>query len=93
MKKPKYPEHEKLKLVQEHSNIIGQFLDWLSYERGYKICECCEGADARNDDSYYPVNSTTEKILADYYGINLDKLENEKRQMLDLLRKQNRKNK
>ena len=35
----KYPEHEKLKKIQDQSQIVGEFLEWLSCEHEYFICE------------------------------------------------------
>lgn len=33
----KYPEHGKMKAVQNRSQIIGEFLEWLEYEKGYAL--------------------------------------------------------
>ena len=75
-----YPEHEKLAKVKDESQIIGQFLD--------------TGLDgmvlARWDDDYEeynPVHEPINTILDRYFGIDQDKLEAEKRQMLEQLRK------
>ena len=86
----KYPEHEKMKEVQEDSQIIGEFLEWLKSE--YELCIFREGIDnclacEEEIDGYIPVSLKIEKILADYYDIDLDKIEKEKRQMLEEIKK------
>ena len=72
-----YPEHEKLKEVQEQSQVIGEFLESSVYVLATWDEET--GDLERADTS-------TERILADYFGIDLVKLEEEKRQMLTFLR-------
>jgi len=84
-----YPEHEKLKEVQDQSQIIGEFLEWLRSK--YELCEfkdeCSECMDCGETvEGYYPINFNIEKILANYYEIDLDKLEQEKRKMLESLK-------
>jgi len=34
----KYPEHDKLRVIQRDSHTIGEFIEWLG-ENGYYICE------------------------------------------------------
>lgn len=34
-----YPEHEKLKVVQEKSQAVGEFIDWLRGVKHWQICE------------------------------------------------------
>lgn len=84
MAKVKYPEHEKLHKVHEQSQVIGEFLEQLGSE-GLSICEYVD-----RHDRWSPLSKNTEKILADYFGIDLDKLEKEKRQMLAELQKANK---
>ncbi len=81
----KYPEHEKLKNVEEESQRIGEFLDWLTHERGFVL------AAWGKFESLYPQNYTVEGLLADYYKIDLIKIEKEKRQMLEGMRSANKK--
>jgi hypothetical protein len=49
-------------------------------EFGNRLCGYSEGA-------YQPLHTSTENLLADYYNINLDKVDAEKDQMLKELRK------
>ena len=76
-----YPEHEKMRAVKNESQTIGEFLEWLS-EQGILL--------AKYDGetlfvSYYRI----EELLAEYFGIDLNKINNEKDQMLQELRKLN----
>lgn len=77
-----YPEHEKLKEIQDQSQIIGEFLEWLNYEKEYSLCEC-----ENKYDRWQPISENHQKLLAQFFNIDLDKLEQEKRKMLEELRK------
>ena len=79
-----YPEHEKLKEVSAKSQIIGEFLDFYLLEKEWEICEYNEYYD-----NYYPVTTKKEAMLAEYFGIDLDKLYEEKEQMIGKLREMN----
>lgn len=81
--KDRYPEHEKLKLVKDKSQIIGEFLhEWLP-SQNLTICEFTA-------DEYFPAMRSTEQLLADFFGIDRGKLEEEKRAMLEEQRRLNR---
>jgi len=74
-----YPEHEKVRAIRNESETIGAFLEWL---RGsYSICEFSE--DTRQ---YEPVRLSINNWLAKYFEIDELKLDDEKRQMLEVLR-------
>lgn len=76
MSSSQYPEHEKLSAISAESQAIGQFLD----EGTYTLCE------VDKYDRFVPVGKSIQEILADYFGIDLNKIEAEKRQMLDEIR-------
>lgn len=76
-----YPECEKMRAVHEKSQAIGEFLDWLS-ERGIVLASYYEEAGLS------PHRVNVEALLAEYFGIDLDKAEQEKRTILEELRKQ-----
>jgi hypothetical protein len=87
-----YPEHEKLKEVQEKSQAIGDFLEWLGYEKDVTLCEYFEPTrEERREEGaiagYLPTNKKKMDLLAEYFDIDLNKIEQEKRQMLDELRR------
>jgi hypothetical protein len=70
----KYPECEKLQKVAEKSNECGHFFDWLIH-KGYA-----------NNKS----RKRMEELLAEYFEIDLTKVEKERQAMLDDIRKGNK---
>ncbi|HUV10815.1 MAG TPA: hypothetical protein VMX12_07525 [Acidimicrobiia bacterium] len=71
-----YPEHAKLRAVADKSQAIGEFLDeWLP----------TQGIILAHVDRDGRVPSIQE-LLAEFFGIDRDKLEAEKRAMLESLR-------
>ena len=95
-----YPEHEKLKAIKDKSQEIGSFIEWLQVSRQI-IFARYEDVEYTVDDLFsdkgnkvkinelVPFHIPIEQTLAEYFGINLKKLEEEKRQMLDDIRKAN----
>ena len=84
-----YPEHEKLKALGGKNQVVGDFVEWLG-EKGFTICEsgCGPGSEI-----YEPAFKRTEEWIAEFFEIDAEKLENEKRQMLDKIRADNAKRK
>lgn len=73
-----YPEHEKLQAIQRQSQAIGEFLEWLpTSRRGLVIAR-----QAAESDRWYPAFVPIVELLAEYFGIDLAAMENEKRSML-----------
>lgn len=70
-------EIEKLIDVSSESQVIGEFLDTC----GYFLCEQT-GGEVR---PFMPVSLSIEELLAEYFGIDLKKLEDEKRALLEQL--------
>lgn len=89
----RFEECEKIQEAQEkHSQEIGTFLTWLS-EHGYWICEVtpkecdtCDCDECNVPDLWYPTTKRTEQLLAEYFGIDLEEAEEERRFLLDALR-------
>lgn len=75
-----YPEHIRLKAVSEKSQAIGEFLAYAAGRgsRGRKA------GFIRRFGSWRWMNTT--QILAEYFKIDLEKIEDEKRAMLESLR-------
>lgn len=73
-----YPEHEKLAAIREQSQAIGEFLDLGRWT----LCELREWDD--HSPTMEPVN--IQDALAEYFGIDQQKIEAEKREMLEALR-------
>jgi hypothetical protein len=71
--------------VQERSQEIGEFLEWLS-SKGITLCRL--GVPDWERNCYFPIRESTEQLLAAYFEIDLDKAEAEKRALLKELRGQ-----
>lgn len=71
-----WPEHEKLHAVVDRSQAIGEFIEWIE-SQGFTITAANGGPRP---------NMTT--WLADFFGIDLDRIETEKRAMIGYMRAQ-----
>ncbi len=81
--KTRYPECGKMAAVKDQSQAIGEFLDWFINEKKVEL-------GIRNHNGFLiQFHPSYERLLAEYFDIDLDKAEEEKRQMLDKLRKKN----
>jgi len=92
-----YPEHDKLIAIQDQSQAIGEFLEWARIELGYSLGEYHEHTQDCFDidggricgmrtEEMYAVNMPVTNLLAKFFNIDQDKLEEEKRAMLKALR-------
>lgn len=78
------PEHDKLKLVQHLTQNINDFLEFLQGEEdGIFLARYLAGSD-----DAVPVYNKDE-LIAKFFEIDLKKLEEEKQQILDYIRRQN----
>lgn len=84
-----YPEHDKLKALNGDNEKIGVFLEWLR-SKGYTICAMNEAEDWVPAYWIEPEMKGIQGVIASYFGIDRDKLEDEKSQMLDMLRALNK---
>lgn len=80
-----YPEHERLSKVRDKSQAIGEFLEWLNEQDLHLARYDHRGVKLE------PVPWEIQNRLADFFGIDLNVLEDEKRTMLDEQRKLKRK--
>ncbi len=80
-----YPEHDKLKEIQPESQIIGAFLD----NCGYTLCDFDIEPFLTEHGEYVPVCGSIQEILAHYFSIDLDRIEAEKRAILDEMKAAN----
>ncbi len=76
------PELDKMRAVKDKSQAIGEFIDWLRQDN----CDICEMDD---NGHYLPIYQSIEKWLAEYFEIDLNKCEEERRAILDAIREQN----
>lgn len=72
-----YPEHTRQAAVLEEAEAIGRFLD----ESGYILAEH-RNIDGYREEVLMPVSASVHVILAKYFGIDLAKIEAEKRAMI-----------
>jgi len=79
-----YPEHDKLEKVSHLSQAIGEFLDWAG-EKGWRLAEW-DSTYFMDFDFMMPIDPSTREVLAEHFGIDEVKLEEEKRAMLESLR-------
>ena len=76
------PELDKMRAVKDRSQAIGEFIEWLRSKKSYEIAFYPEGSDL-----LFPVNTSIEKLLADFFEIDLNKVDAEKRALLKQLRR------
>lgn len=72
---PACPECEKLAAASEKHRIIMEFLEWADAKDVYLL-----------DDNNYPVDH--HKFVVEYFEIDLDKVERERRALLEWLQEQ-----
>lgn len=61
------------------AETVQEFYDWL-HEQGYRLCKPDE------DDAYLPTLAQPEQLMADFFGIDRNKIEVERRDLLKKLR-------
>ena len=81
------PECEKMAAVQEKSRELTNFVDWLRDDQGYAICEEKTYDDTYPKEQWYPLRKSFEQLFADYFGIDLKKVEEERRALLEEIRR------
>lgn len=87
MSEEKYPECEKLAKVSEKSQAIGDFLSWLQDEKEIELCLRKEKKHGLDPDILIPFHFNTESLLAEHFKIDLVKVENERQQIIEDIRK------
>ncbi len=70
---PDTPELDRMGAITDESQKLGEFLEWLQIK--YTLCEL------RNDE-YFPVSININQLLAEYFEIDLVKVEVERRLVL-----------
>jgi hypothetical protein len=91
----KYPEHEKLAKVSALSQKCGEFVEWLQarytfgqYHEHSSACQSPTGAACdTSTQRLYSAPINLRKLLAEFFEIDEDKLEEEKQSMLAGIRK------
>lgn len=86
-----YPEHEKLKKVAEQSQVIGEFVDIFLGGKGIMLAHYYEFVDTGGKQLTTHGVPAIDDLLAEFFDIDRDKLETEKRAMLEQARSEHRK--
>jgi len=79
-----YPEHEKMQKVSERSQACGEFIEWLG---GKGICLASYQVNEHGVNELFSVNDDIQKLLAEFFEIDLQLIQEEKEQMFEALRK------
>jgi hypothetical protein len=95
---PETPNLDKALKIQETSQGIGEFLDWLATEKHYYLSEDVKrtilanttfvGKDFEIVESM-PIRTPKERLLAEFFGIDYDEMNNEKEAVLKYVRNHN----
>lgn len=78
--------HEKLKALEKDRSVVQRFIDWLYDEQE---CEIAFWERNRIEDRLCPIRQGREQLMAEFFKIDLKVLDDEKRAMLDHIRKLN----
>lgn len=95
-----YPEHDKMRAIIGESQAIGEFLENSGFvlaeyrcPHGFPDDDTCDENtpdrewDCEGTKTLWPVAGSITDILANYFGIDQEKIEQEKRQMLEEFRR------
>lgn len=87
---PATPELDKqLEVIHSgRSTTVQEFYDWLVTERSIVLCTYREW-DEYDEPQLTPCYISPEQLLADFFGIDRDKIEQERRALLDHIREAN----
>jgi hypothetical protein len=83
IEKPSTPELDKMSAIVEKSQCIGEFLEWLAEEKHLRLWKYV-------GDDLVENRTSTERLLAEYFKIDLPKVEQEKRVILAYARTQSK---
>lgn len=75
------PECERMVQVAPFSQMIGDFLDWLN-EQGIQLCEIDPFASTSDHRAWWPRHEPYNTLLARYFQIDLNLVEEERRNIL-----------
>lgn len=81
MTEHQYPECEKLNEHHSQMEIIREFLEWAS-GNGMEFGSWEPGLVGQVYDNFNPVNQSIDQYLARYFGIDMGKVDEERRAML-----------
>lgn len=74
-----YPEHERMMAIKPEADRIAEFLEWVEYHDELTMAVWDDEGELRDGPGI-------ETILADYFSIDLKKIQAEKDEMIRRLR-------
>lgn len=87
MAEPAYPEHDKLREVQDETLMLGEFLMEWCEQRGLALCRLAESGRRSSrgpEEQWFPVD--VHPLLGEFFGIDMQRIDAEKNAMLDAIR-------
>lgn len=78
------PALDRMVAVRDRSQVCGEFLEWL--QGRYTLCRLPTPIRLRKNRYYRPARINIEELLADFFGVDLDEIEKERRMLLEVLR-------
>jgi len=81
---PETPELEKMRAYAECSQNIGEFIDWLTDEKRVVFALWDDDGDT-GERILIPTCLSMNVLLAEFYNLDLDKIEEERRAILDYI--------
>ena len=82
----KTPALNKQANARKKAQVIGEFLDWVHNKKGWRFCEAKPPKPGFTFEAFLPVACVTERLLAEYFGIDEAAVENERRALLAEMR-------
>lgn len=82
-------EHDRLRVIKDQSQACGDFISWLEH-KGYILCMAITPDEESDYQEYVPAPINLVKLLAEFFDIDLERLEDERRALLASLREADR---
>ncbi len=76
-----YPENNKKMKHYEDSTVIHDFIEWLTYHKSIVLAK-------NSKNGWFPTTIYFDKLLAEYWDINLKEMYREQEEMLEEIRRQ-----
>ncbi len=77
------PECDKMRAISHLSQTCGEFVDWLDVRKDFTLC-----AWDHENGCHYPAAPSLPSLLAEFFEIDLRKVDAEQREILRQLREE-----
>lgn len=78
---PKTPILDRIRTMQPQSQVVGEFIEWLTNEKSIRLCRA-QRDPGPWDDIWLPIQQSNDSLLHEFFGINTDKEEKERQAVL-----------